>query len=365
MRVLQLRQSHAVYGPENTILGFSRALPEFGFECRIGLILRKCATVEHPLRAAARVAGISLIEWDGAPTASLELVRQIRAYLVLETIDVIHSHDYKANWAALLASRGLERRPALVSTPRHSEQRRLIRFLQWIDSWWLPRFDRLTEASPSAAAKLAGIEALQGKLRLVRHGFEAWEHAAAQPLPANADGPVVTLVGRLEKVKGHGTFLEAMAIVRREFPRVRIWLAGEGSLRPELEDRARRLGLDVEFLGYRADAGHVLASSSVAVVASEFETSCRVAMEAMHFGCPLVATPVGIVPELARGGAAALLVPVHDAEALAAAVGRVLRDPELAASLREQALASIAAARTHRDAARELAEVYREAISCR
>jgi glycosyltransferase involved in cell wall biosynthesis len=56
-------------------------------------------------------------------------------------------------------------------------------------------------------------------------------------------------------------------------------------------------------------------------------------LEAMAHGRPVVATPVGGTPELLVDGETGLLVPPRDPQALAAALRRVLEDPELAARL--------------------------------
>src|SRR5258705_9500212 len=104
-------------------------------------------------------------------------------------------------------------------------------------------------------------------------------------------------------------------------PSVHFWLAGEGPLREELEERVRELGIaaQVSFLGYRSDTDRILAASAVTVVASSYEASCRAAMEALHSGCPLVATPVGVIPEMVGDNQGGLLVPYGDGAAMAAA----------------------------------------------
>lgn len=356
-----------MYGPERTILGFCEALPDFDFQCTIGLIHRPLAgdPTVHPLRESAARLGIEYCEWDGNPTRTLSLVRQVREQIREAAFDVIHAHDYKSNWIALLATRNCNKRPGLISTPRHSEEARLLRMLQRIDTKLLPRFDLITEASTLAAERLKRNPAIASKVRIVEHGAGSTECGAPKDLPAHEGMPVVLLAGRLEAVKGHKTFLQAMRLVAQRVPSVKVWLAGEGSLRQELEELVKKLGLEnrVHFLGYRADIGNVLYSANVAVVASTFETSCRVAMEALEYGCPLVATPVGIIPSLSDGGRAVLLTPIGDAASMATAVESVLSNPELADRLRSNGLAIIRNRDGHRPAAAAMAEVYREAIA--
>lgn len=371
-RVLHLRQSGASYGPEQTILGLCRALPEFGFDCRIGLIYRpvgeqSSAPGALPMQAEARRQGTGFEHWEGAPRESWRMVRSIREMLAREEVDVIHAHDYKANWAALWAVAGMARgnqRPVLISTPRHSEQSLVLRVLQAVDRWALRGFDRIVEASPVACERMRGVAGVGERVRLVRHGLEAGTRGKPQELPETQGEPVVLLAGRLEAVKGHAVFLQAMAALREQVPGLQVWLAGEGSLRGELERLVRELGLGgrVHFLGYREDIGHVMAHASVAVIASQYETSCRVAMEALEFGCPLVSTPVGIVPELSEAEQTVLLT-AAEPQAMAAAVRRVLEEPGLAKRMRERGQALVERDGGHRRAAQEMAAVYQEALA--
>ncbi len=361
-----------MYGPERTILGFCAALPAFSFECSIGHIYRAFPgdPPDHPLRAAAARQSLPYAVWPGAPLQSFSLIRALRRHIEENRFDVVHAHDYKANWAALAATRSLPNRPALVSTPRHSERRLLLRILQSIDKHFLPYFDRITEASPAAFERLASDPRLKPKLRLLRHGIHSIEPGArgpAQPLPPTNGNPVITIAARLEAVKNHSLLLEATRLVANQIPNIQLWIAGEGSLKSTLQAKAAALGLATQthFLGYREDIGHLYKNSSLAVIASTFETSCRAAMEALAYGCPLVSTPVGIVPELSRDGTAVLLTPHADPSAMAEAILRVLRDPALAQSLRERGLQSVAEAASHRDAARQLAAIYSEALASR
>lgn len=369
MEVLHLRQSSAMYGPENTILGFCTSLPHFGFQSTIGLIHRPLAgdPEVHPIQTIAAQKGIAFQAWDGFPTRMPALVRSVRELLQRKSIDVIHAHDYKANWIALLAARNLPRRPALVSTPRHSEQMWLLRALQYIDERFLPRFDLITEASTPAMERLAHNPKLAGKLRMVEHGVGDSERGLPQPLPELEGKPVVVMAGRLERVKGHQTFLHAMSLLAERIPELQILLAGDGSMRRELMELVASLGLNdrVHFLGFRSDIDNVFRAADVAVIASSFETSCRVGMEALEYGCPLVSTPVGIIPKLSDGGRAVRLTPVDNAISMAEAVEEVLRNPVLAATLRRHGQESIRRSNGHQAAAAVLSGVYREALELR
>jgi glycosyltransferase involved in cell wall biosynthesis len=162
---------------------------------------------------------------------------------------------------------------------------------------------------------------------------------SVEPLPAPAQPTaqveefVVTAVARLTPQKGHTHLLEAMARLSREAPQARLMLAGEGPLRAALEAQCERLGLNgqARFLGLvpRAKLPDLLAETDVVALPSLWEGLPVALIEAMSAGKPIVASDVGGNPELVAHGVNGLIVPVGDSAALAEALLRLARDPDL------------------------------------
>jgi len=145
------------------------------------------------------------------------------------------------------------------------------------------------------------------------------------------DRRLVAGVGRLDAQKDFPTFLRAAAMIAAEFPDVDFLVVGEGGERAALEALARRLGLGarVVFTGLRHDVPRLLAAVDVLALTSLYEGFPNVLLEAMATGAVAVATDVGGCRELVTSGETGLLVPPRAPAAVAAAVGRVLRDPAL------------------------------------
>jgi len=132
----------------------------------------------------------------------------------------------------------------------------------------------------------------------------------------------VLFVGRLEAEKDLGTLIEAA----RQVPECEVWIAGTGSLRAALEEEAR--GTAIRFLG---DQPHeripeLLAASRALVLCSVWEGVPNAVLEALAHGRPVIATPVGAIPELLQDGVHGRIVPVGDPERLAAALREVCND---------------------------------------
>jgi len=149
--------------------------------------------------------------------------------------------------------------------------------------------------------------------------------------------PMLVVVGRLEPQKGHRILLDALPVVQREFPSVRLVCVGEGSLRDTLEHRARTLGLgeSVRFVGQQADIPAWLALADVVVLPSFYEGLPLAAIEALAAGRAMVATDVDGTPEIVVAEETGLLVPPGDPGSLAVAISRLLREPELRLQLAE------------------------------
>jgi glycosyltransferase involved in cell wall biosynthesis len=146
---------------------------------------------------------------------------------------------------------------------------------------------------------------------------------------------VIGVVARLQPEKGVDVFLQAAGLISSRYPRARYMIVGDGPERSRLAARARSLGLEgvVRFPGAPPDARSLLPDMDLLVVPSRSEGSPLVVLEAMEAGLPVVATRVGGIPEQIGHEREGLLVPPDNAEALAAAVLRLLDDPALAARL--------------------------------
>ena len=169
---------------------------------------------------------------------------------------------------------------------------------------------------------------------------QAGEHANA---PRECDTPTVLFVGRLEPQKGILDLLSAFSVVCRT-EKCRLVLAGSGDA-----DRVRRTAAEagitasVEITGYLSGDAiwAAYAGADIFVLPSYREGLPTVILEAMSFGLPVVTTRIRGAADLLEDEINALFVPPGDPESLAAAILRLLRDPELRASMGDRNRASL------------------------
>jgi glycosyltransferase involved in cell wall biosynthesis len=151
------------------------------------------------------------------------------------------------------------------------------------------------------------------------------------------------MVATLERHKDHATVLQAARLVRKSEPAFRLILAGDGSLRAQLEDETAQLGLKdaIVFLGARTDVPELLGRADLFVFSTTPDEGWgTVLLEAMAAGLPVVASDVPACREVLAGGKYGTLVPPADPAALAEAILSVLRQgvpPERIAEARAYA----------------------------
>jgi glycosyltransferase involved in cell wall biosynthesis len=281
--------------------------------------------------------------------------------------DVLYA---SATYAAAAAAARAARRPLvakLVSDPAYERARRYGLFRGPLEDF------QAAEGRPvRALQRLRTLALAQARTIVVPSEYlariaRAWELDAGRivvvPNPAPADEPAAVarsedtfvFAGRLTEQKALHVALEAIAQVDG----ARLVLVGDGPERERLERLADRLGLDgrVEFRGAqpRAAALEALAGATAAVLPSAWENFPHAAVEALAAGTPVVATPVGGVPEIVRDGENGLLVEPGSVDALAEALRGLCAD----AALRERLSAAARPSVAHLSAERVYGELER------
>lgn len=180
------------------------------------------------------------------------------------------------------------------------------------------------------------------KIVVVRNGVDRRRFAPRAREPAG-ELPIVLCVSRLVEIKGLDTLVDACGVLAARGVRFCCEVIGGGHLRHVLEERARSNGLNGELTlagaldHYAVRAAQERASvfalpSNVTESGRRDELPCAI-VEAQSVGVPVVTTPVSAIPEAVEHEKSGLLVPPRDAEALAAAIDRLLHDRDLRARL--------------------------------
>lgn len=270
---------------------------------------------------------------------AVKLARFIRS----NGVDLVHTNSLKAD---LLG--GMAARLAGVPVVWHVRDRidddylpavtaRFFRFLcKFLPSRVIANSSATADTIVRSAGRPSGSLPLGRKTEVVHDGVVIRE-AAVQSRAVNTSAPLVGLVGRISPWKGQHVFLAAAAKVRERFPDVRFQiigsvLFGEQAYENMVRSLCTELGLDdcVEFTGFRTDVPDLIHGLDILVHASTLgEPFGQVVVEGMAEGKPVIATNGGAIPEIVQDETTGLLVPMGDADSMAAAICRLIADPAL------------------------------------
>lgn len=282
----------------------------------------------------------------GDMAATLLFIRRLASFMREQHIHLVHTNSLKADVIGGLAAR-LADIPLIWHIRDRIEDDYLPAPVVHVFRWLcrvLP--DSLIANSAATLQTLhlarhdrgeaihSGVEL--DRTRVVHDGMGNIQPAISD-LPS-APGRRVGLVGRISPWKGQHVFVQAAALVLHRFPDVQFQIIGaalfqEQDYEREVRQLARdlQLGGRVEFTGFRDDVPQLISELEVLVHASTTgEPFGQVVIEGMSAGKPVVATAGGGVPEIVIDGITGLLVPMGDAEAMAAAICRLLEDPTTA-----------------------------------
>lgn len=301
-----------------------------------------CLNTDGELADILRADGIAVhVLRKGGGRADYLSGFRVAKFVREHRIDVLHSHNTQPFLDSGLAAH-LVRNVALVHTDhaRDFPDKWRYMILEHLMSWAAYRVVGVSEHTTENLRRFEYIP--RRKLVTIPNGIDgrAFEvpfdrMAVRSSLGVPPDACVIVFASRLESQKDVPNLLRAFREVAARDPLRWLVVAGQGSLRGELEALAVELGVQqrVRFVGVRLDVADVLRASDVFVLSSRWEGLPMVILEALAAGCPIVSTDVGGVPSAITNGEHGLLVPPEDHRALAAGLERMCSLPGLRTTL--------------------------------
>jgi glycosyltransferase involved in cell wall biosynthesis len=291
-----------------------------------------------------RVLPLKLDHYGGA-SKNIVAFWQLAAILREERFDVIQTHTSVAGAMGRVAAKMFTRTPvvhmihAFAGHPCRSAMfRRAAAFVERRLDRWTDFYIAGTRAMVNRGVSQRVFTA--DKVELIYNGVDLarFDAAAKNTLTPGRESAsngkstvTVGFLGRLEKQKGAEYLIRAAAIVRPQNRHVRFLLAGEGSLRPELERLAAELGVAdaIQFVGWTQDIPGFLKQIDILAMPSLWEAFGLSAAEAMAAEKPVIASSVEGLPEVVEDGLTGMLVPPADPAALARGIIALAADSTL------------------------------------
>lgn len=262
------------------------------------------------------------------------MIAQIRRIAEVRNIDVYQSHGYKSHVLCLLL-KVMTGKPWVAFVHGWTTENFKMHLYKWLDMVLIRFADRIVAVSENTAGRLGPL--IDHKVEIITNGVDEAEYdlGSAPDVVRNLFGVgddelLLCTVGRLSPEKGHMFLVDGVARYRDELKDVKFVLVGDGPCRAELEAKVRAHGLDdrILFAGYSRDMASYYAAMDGLVLPSLSEGMPNVALEAMLFGKPVVATRVGGVPEVVQEGVTGFMVPGGDSDSLGRGIVRFITDRE-------------------------------------
>jgi glycosyltransferase involved in cell wall biosynthesis len=276
---------------------------------------------------------------------TLLLVGKLRKFLLEQKVDILHARSRVPAWIAYLAWRGMNpaTRPRFVTTVH--------------GMYGVNRYSRIMMQGEKIIAVSNTVrdyilreypDTLPWRIEVIHRGVEAqaypygwkpdpvWQQAFFAQCPNAAGKQLLTLPGRITKLKGHKDFIELIArLKRRGLPVHGLIVGGATSSKQrylqKLRYRARSMGLeaDISFTGQRDDLKNILAISNLVLsLSTQPESFGRTTLEALRLGIPTAGYDHGGVGEILRSIYPEGLLPLGDIDAATQRIATLLQQPD-------------------------------------
>jgi glycosyltransferase involved in cell wall biosynthesis len=337
-RVAYLITGLAHGGAETQLVQLALRMQMRGWKVRVITLIPPQAYTEQLHNAGVRVDTLGMTRKVPDPRALFRLARMLRR----EPPHILHAHMFHANLLARLA-RLITSVCVLICTahstyesPDGASDLKEITWREWAYRLTDSLCDLTTQISQTGLERYVWVKAVpQHKICVVPNGVDInrfrpdarARFEVRSELKLHDDCFVWLAVGRFDYAKDYSNLLHAFAQLSHED--AFLLIAGQGPLKSRMESLAHQLGIaqKVLFLGIRQDVPRLMNAADGYVMSSFYEGLPMVLLEASASGLPIVATDVGGNRELVLNGQTGYLVSPRDAEALSAAMRRLMNMP--------------------------------------
>ena len=271
------------------------------------------------------------------PVVCCRLAKRLRSFSP-DILYMLSCHRNAMFWGALCSS--LTCRCKRIIAVHHTPTVNGDRNFALLDRLFLPSTSAIVAVSPSHARSLQFVERIDPRrIVVIENGIDQRRYEIVDltrverlraELMIGAEDKVVIMVAALRPHKGHETLLLAADKLVRAGHNFKFVIVGDGPRMEELNHMTIELGLQehVVFLGERHDIPELLRLSDISVLPSPKETLPLFILESMAAGVPVIATPVGSVPDIIENDVNGKLVSPGDPDMLAEAIQRLARGAE-------------------------------------
>ena len=283
---------------------------------------------------------IPVIEVDGIADKSLDAgaIGELKRIFKAEKPDLVHTH---ASMSARIAAR---QAGAKVIYTRHSvfkPSKKISHGPGKLINGMINNYlaDGIIAVAEAAKDNLTDTGVSAKKIRVILNGVDSLKETSEsdksqlrERFGVKSGEKVVSIVARLEDIKGHEYFIEAADELIKKGIKARFFIAGTGSYENVLKEKVKAMNLtdNVIFTGFITDVDKLMAITDVQANASYgTEATSLALLEGMSIGIPAVVSDFGGNPGVIKTGRNGIVVPKQNSHALAEGLEKLLTDDEL------------------------------------
>lgn len=317
---------------------------------------------------------IPVIEIDGIADKSLDIkaIKALKAVFKREKPDIVHTH---ASMSARIAAK---QAGAKVVYTRHSvfpPSKRISKGIGKIINGMINNHyaDSIIAVAQAAKDNLTDTGINENKIRVILNGVDGLSPVSSDEKRVIMDRfnlpegyRAVSIVARLEDIKGHDYFIEAADKILRKGYKVRFYIAGTGSYEHHLKEKVRKMNRQEQiiFTGFITDVDKLMSITDIQANASYgTEATSLALLEGMSLGIPAVVSDFGGNPGVIKNGENGFVVPQRDSQALADKIQLLLDDEQLYRELSEKSMKMFSEVFTAQAMTKQTEKIYLESLT--
>ncbi len=317
--------------------------------------------------------GTEVIEVEGIADKSLDFkaIKELKQVFEKEKPDLVHTH---ASMSARIAAK---RAGAKVVYTRHSvfpQSKKLTTFPGKQINGLINNYysDSIIAVAEAAKDNLTETGISEKKIKVILNGVDGLKAVSddeksliRRRFGVNDGEKVVSIVARLEDIKGHDYFIEAAKMLKDEGVNAKFFIAGTGSYEEHLKEKVKDLGLNstVIFTGFITDVDKLMSITDIQANASYgTEATSLALLEGMSIGVPAVVSDFGGNPGVIKDGENGFVVAKQNSAALKNGLQKLLEDKDLYQKMSQRSKEIFNATFTSRIMTKNTEDIYTETL---
>jgi len=372
MKIMQtpVRFYPFIGGVENYVYYLSRELVNLGHSVKV-VCANEPETVPHETIDGVEVSRLKY--WG--KVANTNITPDLPFKLNGEEFDILHTHvptPWSADWSRIIANR--KNKPLVVTYHNDIIGSGVANYIaNFYNKTALKRLlnsaDRIIITQPNYLNYSPYLPEHEDKIEVIPNGVDVDKFKPASEEKSNNTLFFLSLLDEFHEYKGLDYLLEAVKIVKKSIPDVKLVVGGKGILMDQYIKKTESMGIskNVEFLGFIPDEemAEYYSRASIFVlpsISSLQEGFGIVALEALACETPVITTDiVGVSADL-KGENAGLIVAPKDSEELADAIVQLLLNKELRLKMGVNGRNLVKASYTWKGIAQKMEKVYYELV---